>query len=35
VLAAIKYNTEFAENIEANQYVSWLIIFTEMARYER
>ena len=35
MLAAIIYDTDFAENVEANQYVAWLIFCTEMARYER
>lgn len=33
MLAAITYDTDFAENVEANQYVARLILFTETACY--
>jgi hypothetical protein len=35
VLAGVKYDMDFAENIEANQYVTWLILVPETACYER
>jgi len=35
MLVAITQDTDPAENIEANQYVAWLKLFTEMACYER
>jgi len=35
VLTAITYDTDFAENFEANQYVAWLFLFTETACHER